>query len=100
MKLFGSTKSKISKDEKDGNFPRLEITEVLLLHSNTVDNDYQQDTFVPNKPLGQLLNISPKIFIFLKSIDSEFSYIEVWSTDQSSKPLEIGHKINIDLVIN
>ena len=89
MKLLGSTKSKITKDENDGNFPRLEITEVLLLRSNTVDNDYQKDTFVPNKPLGQLLNISPKSFIFLKSVDSEFSYIEVWITDQSSKLLEI-----------
>ena len=85
--------------------PHLEITEVVLIHCNIVNNDYQQDsrvlyTFVPNKSFGQLLDISPKNFIFLKTFDSEFSYIEVWFTDQNSKPLEIEDKINITLVIN
>ena len=45
-------------------------------------------TFVPNKSFGQLLDISPENFIFLKTFDSEVSYIEVWLTDQNSKPLE------------
>ena len=45
--------------------PHLEITEVILIHCNIVNNDYQQDsrvlyTFVPNKSFGQLLDISPK----------------------------------------
>ena len=62
--------------------PHLEITGVVLVHCSTVNNDYQQDsrvlfTFVPNKTFGQLLNISPKNFIFLKNFNSEFSYIEV-----------------------
>ena len=57
-------------------------------------------TFVPNKSFGQLLDISPENFIFLKTFDSEFSYIEEWVTDQNSNPLEIEHKINIILVIN
>ena len=105
MKLLGSTKSKITKDENGDNVPHLEITEVVLIHCNIVNNDYQQDsrvlyTFVPNKSFGQLLDISPKNFIFLKTFDSEFSYIEVWFTDQNSKPLEIEDKINITLVIN
>ena len=83
----------------------LEITEVVLVHCNIVNNNYQQDsrvlyTFVPNKSFGQLLDISPKKFIFLKTFDSEFSYIEVWFTDQNSKQLEIEDKINITLVIN
>ena len=74
--------------------PHLEITEVVLVHSNIVNNDYQQDsrvwhTFVPKKSFGQLLDISPKDFIFLKTFDSDFSYIEVWFTDQNSKPLEM-----------
>ena len=85
--------------------PHLEITEVVIVHCNIVNNDCQQDsrvlyTFVPNKSFGQLLDISPKNFIFLKTFDSEFSYIEVWFTDQNSKPLEIEDKINIILVIN
>ena len=105
MKLLGNTKSKITKDENVENLPHLEITEVVLIHCNIVNNDYQQDsrvlyTFVPNKSFGQLLNISPKNVIFLKTFNSEFSYIEVWFTDQNSKPLQIEDKINITLVIN
>ena len=85
--------------------PFLEITEVLLVHCNIVNNNYKQNsgvlyTFVLNKSFGQLLNISPKNIIFLKTFNSEFSYIEVWFTDQNSKPLEIDDKINITLVIN
>ena len=75
------------------------------IFGNIVNNDYQQDsrvlyTFVPNKSFGQLLDISPKNFIFLKTFNSECSYIEVWFADQNSKPLEIEDKTNITLVIN
>ena len=59
MKLLGSTENKITKDENDENVPHLEITEVILVHCNIVNNDYQQDwrvlyAFVPNKPFGSL----------------------------------------------
>ena len=57
-------------------------------------------TFAHNKSFGQLLDISPKNFIILKTFNSDFSYIKVWFTDQNSKPLEIEDKINITLVIN
>ena len=65
MKLLGSNRSKITKDENSENVPHLEITEVVLFHYRIVSNDYQHDsrvlyTFVPNKSFGQLLNISPK----------------------------------------
>ena len=78
--------------------PHLEVTEVVLVHCNIVNNDDQQDsrvlcTFVPNKSFVQLLDISPKSFIFLKTFNSEFSYTEVWLTDQSFKLLEIEDKI-------
>ena len=86
MKLLESTKSKITKYENNENVPRLEITEVVLIHCNIINNDYQQDsgvlyTFVPNKSFCQLLDISPKNFIDLNTSSSEFSYIEVWFTD-------------------
>ena len=73
MKLLGSTKSKINKDENGENVPHSEITEVVLVHCNIVNNDYQQDsrvlyTFGPNKSFSQLLNVSPKYFIFLKNL--------------------------------
>ena len=82
MKLPGSTNSKIAKNENGENVLRLEITEVVLIHCNVVDNSYQQNsrvlyTFVPNKSFGELLNISPQNFIFLKPFDSEFSHIDV-----------------------
>ena len=69
MKLLGSTKNKVAKDE---NVPHLEITEVVLVHCNMVNNDYQQDlrvlyTFLPNKSFGSLLGISPSNQIFLKT---------------------------------
>ena len=61
------------------------MTEVILVHCNTVNNDYQQDsrvlyTFVPNKLFGSLLEISPTNFIPLKTFNSEFQAIEVWFT--------------------
>ena len=103
MKLLGSNKSKITKDKNGESVPHLEITEVILVQCNIVNNDYQQDstvlyTFIPDKSFGQLLDISPKNFIFLRTFNSEFSYIEVWFTDQNSKLLEIEDKINITLV--
>ena len=104
MKLLGSTKSKITVNKKGENIPHLLLTELVLVHCHFVNNDYQQDsrvlyTFVPNKPFGELLDISPKNLMFLKAFDSELSYIEVWFINQNPKPLEI-YKINIALVIN
>ena len=103
MKLLGSIKSKIKKGENSKNVHYLEITEAVLVHCNIINNKYQQNsrvlyTFVPNKSFGQLLDISSKTFIFLKTFDSEVSYTEVWCTAQNSKPLEIEDKINITLV--
>ena len=81
MKLLGSTESKITKDKNGENVPHLEIAEVVLVHCNLV-NYYRQDsrmlyTFVPNKPFGSLLEISPKYHIFLKTFNSEFQEIMV-----------------------
>ena len=53
-----------------------------------------------NKLFGQLIDISTKNFIFLRTFNSEFLYIEIWFTDQNSKPLEIEDKIKVVLVIN
>ena len=69
MKLLGSTKDKINKDKNGENVPHLEITEVVLVHCNIVNNDYELDsrilhTFVLNKPFCSLLDISPTNHIF------------------------------------
>ena len=104
MKLLGSTENKITKDKNGKNVPYLEIVELVLVHCNLVNNDYQQDsrilyTFVPNKPCGSLLEISPPNHIFLKKFNSEFQEIKVWFTDQTSKPLEVEDKINLTMII-
>ena len=106
MKLLGWTENKITREKNGENVPHLEITEVVLVHCNVANNDYQQDsrvlyTFVPNKPFGNLLEleISSTHHIILKTFNSEFQYIQVWFTDQNSQPLELEDRINITLVI-
>ena len=104
MKLLRIIKNKITKDKNGEDVPHLEITEIALFHRNIVNNDYQQDsrllyTFVPNKPFGSLLEISPTNHIFLKTFNSEYDEIKVWFTDQNSQPLEIEDRINLTLVI-
>ena len=104
MKLLESTENKIAKDKNGENEPHLEITEVVLVHCNIVNNDYQQDsrvlyTFVPNKPFGSLLEISPTNHVFFKTFNSEFQEIELWFTYKNSQPVEIEDRINLTLVI-
>ena len=59
MRLLGSTENKTTKDKNGENVPHLEISEILLVHCNIFNNDYQQDLrvlhmFVPSKPFGSL----------------------------------------------
>ena len=91
MILLRSTENKITKDKNGENVPHLEITEVVLVHCNIVNNDYQQDsrvlyTFVPNKPFGSLLEISPTNHIFLRIQNSK---------TPNSKTLKYGSQIKI-----
>ena len=104
MKLLGSTENKITEDKNSKNVPHLEITEVVLVHCNIVNNDYQQDskvlyTFVPNKLFGSLLEMSPTNHIFLKTFNSEYDETIVWFTDRNSQPLETEDRINLTMVI-
>ena len=97
-------KKKKTKDKNGKNVPHLEIVELVLVHCNLVNNDYQQDsrilfTFVLNKTFGSLLEISPTNQVFLKTINSEFQEVKIWFTDQTSKPLELEDKISITLII-
>ena len=99
-----STESKITGEKNDENVPHLELVELVLIHCNIVDNSYQQNsgilyTFVPNKPFGSLLEVSPPNHIFLKTFNSEFQEIKVWFTGENNNPLEVEDKINITLII-
>ena len=73
MKLFVRTKCRIIRYEDGENVSFLEITEVVLVHCNILNNDCQQDsrvlyTFAPNKSFGQLLDISPKKNYIFKNL--------------------------------
>ena len=105
MKLLGSTKDIIDTGKNGEHVPRLEYIEVVLVHSNLVNNAYQQHsrvlfTFVTTKQYGQLISISPHSLVFLKTMNTDFSEIEVWFTDQNNNALEIEDNVNISLIIN
>ena len=105
MKLLGSTSNIIDADKNSENVPRLEKVEVVLVHCNLVNNSYQQHsrvlfTFVPTKQYGQLISISPYSLFFLKTMNTEFSEIDVWFTDQNNNALEIEDNVNISLITN
>ena len=105
MKLLGSTKDIIDADKNSENVPRLENVELVLVHCNLVNNSYQQHsrvlfTFVPNRQNGQLISISPHSLIFLKTMNTKFSEIDIWFTDQNNNALEIEDNVNISLINN
>ena len=104
MKLLGSTKKDVDKDSDGENVPQLEYVQVVLVHCNLVKNDFQHTskvlfTFVPNKQFGQLINISPHSLTMMNTVNTEFSFVEVWFTDQTSKALEIEDNVNLTLII-
>ena len=105
MKLLGSASRIIEGDKNSENVPRLENVEVVLVHCILVNNSYQQHsrvlfTFVPTKQYGQLICISPHSLVFLETMNTEFSEIEVWFTDQNNNALEIEDNVNNYLITN
>ena len=104
MKLLGSTKKDVDSDKNSEHVPKLEFVEVVLVHFNLVKNDYQHASkvlfsFVPNKEFGQLINISLNTLTMMNTVNTEFSFTEVWFTSQASKALEIEDNINLTLII-
>ena len=84
--------------------PRLEAVEAVLVRCNSANNNHHQAskvlfTFVPNKRFGQLITITPHSLTMLKTTTAEFSFIEIWFTDQNNRPLEIEDNVNITLII-
>ena len=94
MTLLGSLTDTIDGDKNSELVPKLESADLVLVHCNLVNNSYQQAskvlfTFVPNKKYGQLITVSPETLIMLKTVNTEFLFIEIWFTDQDNEPLEI-----------
>ena len=104
MNLLGSTKKVVDQSKNGENVPKLESVDVVLVHSNLVKNDYQLTSkvlfsFVPDKQFGQLINIAPLSLTMMNTVNTEFSLIEVWFTDQFSKALEIEDNVILTLII-
>ena len=79
----------IDNNKNGDNVPEIEQAHSVLVHCNVAQSNYQQDsnllyTFVPGKQFGQLPVIELKVLIDLKTIDSVFTYIEIWFTDQET----------------
>ena len=104
MKLLGSIKKDVDANKNGEIVPKLESVEVILMDCNLVKNYYQHSSkvlfsFLPNKQFGQLINISPSTLTMMNTINTEFFHIEVWFTDQFSKPLKIEDNVNLTLII-
>ena len=104
MQLLVSSKKDIDKNKDREILPRLETFEVVLVYCNLVINNYQQAskllfTFVPNKQFGQLITITPHSLTMLKTTNTEFSFIEIWFTDQNNRPFVIEDNVSITLII-
>ena len=104
MRLLGGTKKDVDGNKNGEIVPKLESVEIVLVHCNLVKNDYQHSSkilfsFAPNKQFGQLINISPHSLTMMNTVNTEFSFVEVWFTDQASKALEIEDNVNLTLII-
>ena len=104
MRLLGSSSDTIDGDKNGELVPKLESVDLVLVHCNLVNNSYQQASkvlfmFVPNKKYSQLITVSRETLIMLKTVNTEFSFIEIWFTDQDNRPLEIEDSVNILLII-
>ena len=104
MKLLGSTKKDVDKYKDGENVPKLESVEVVLVRCNLVKNDYQHTskvlfTVVPNKQFRQLINILPHSLTMMNTVNTEFSSVEVWFTDQVGRAIEIEDNVNLTLII-
>ena len=94
----------VDKDNNGEHVPKLESFETVLVHGNLVNNGYQQVpkvlyTFVSSKQFKQIINVSPHSWTILNNINTKLTFIEIWFTDQNSKPLEIEDNLNITMII-
>ena len=97
MKLLRSTKKDVDSHKNTKNVPK-------LVHCNLVKNDYQHSSkvlfsFALNKQFGQLINISPNTLTMMNTVNTEFSFIEVWFTNQANKALATENNVNLTLII-
>ena len=80
MRLLGSTKKDVDSDKNSENSQKFYL---VLFRVNNLDS----------------INISPHCLTMMNTVNTEFSFSEVWFTDQSSKAPEIEHNVNLTLTI-
>ena len=86
------------------NVPKLEsVLEVVLVHCNLVNNNYQQPfkvlfTSIPSKKFGELINIALHSVTISNATNTKLSFTKIWFTDQSSKALERENNVNMTLL--
>ena len=101
MKLLGSTKKDVDQNKDGENVLKLESVEVVLVHCNLVNNNYQQASqvlfnFVPNKKFDQLINIAPHLLTMLNTTNTGFSIVEVWFNQSIEKMIEPKYRKNVE----
>ena len=99
MRLLRSRVKDVDRDKDRKNMPKLEPVEVVSVHCNLVKNDYEHTSKVPEKQFGQLINTSPHSLTMMNTVNTEFSFVEIWFTDQASKALESEGNVNSNLKI-
>ena len=104
MRLAGSRGKVITKDKNGENVPKAKTVDVILMHSNVVNNSYQQApkvlfTFLPDNQFVQLITTAPNSLAMLKTTNAEYQFIKVQFTDRNNRPLEIETIVNITLII-
>ena len=85
MRLLGSATKDVNRDKNGENVPKLETVKVVLVHCNLVKKDYQHTSkilfsFVLKKYFWELINISPDSLTMMNTVNTEFSFVEVWSS--------------------
>ena len=101
MKLLGSTNKDADKIKDRENVPKLESVETVLVHCIKRLSAHIKSlfTFVPNKQFGQLKNVFPHSLTMMNTVNTGFSFVDVWFTYQASKALEIEDNVNLTLII-
>ena len=85
MKLLGSTIKDVDQDKDGEDVPKLEYVEVVLVHSNLVNNNYQQTSkvlfnFIPNKQFGQQIKIAPHLSAMLGTTNTLIFFFLIFLT--------------------
>ena len=103
MKLLGSRKKDVDSDKKSEHAPELETVEVVLVlwtFSKMIINTHKNFYLVFFEwTIWTVKKYFTTLLTMMNTVITGFSFVEVWSTDQASKSLEIEDNVNLTLII-